>query len=84
MRRRADLAFMVQMYEMAYTSYHTAKGDFGNDQAWMHYAGSLVRHHHLSVNFTLFRQDGTSIVLPFPDLANNMKSNFHVQLLKYI
>eukprot|EP00057_Strongylocentrotus_purpuratus_P020583 XP_011675057.1 PREDICTED: trafficking protein particle complex subunit 8 [Strongylocentrotus purpuratus] len=41
MRRRADLAFMVQMYEMAYTSYHTAKGDFGNDQAWMHYAGSL-------------------------------------------
>ena len=42
MRRRADLAFMVQMYELAYTSYHTAKGDFGNDQAWMHYAGSLV------------------------------------------
>lgn len=41
MRRRADLAFMVQMYELAYTSYHTAKGDFGNDQAWMHYAGSL-------------------------------------------
>ncbi len=42
MRRLADLAFLVQMYELAYTSYHTAKRDFGNDQAWMHFAGSLV------------------------------------------
>ncbi|PIK47727.1 putative trafficking protein particle complex subunit 8 [Apostichopus japonicus] len=36
MRRLADLAFLVQMYELAYTSYHTAKRDFSNDQAWMH------------------------------------------------
>ncbi|XP_038077879.1 trafficking protein particle complex subunit 8-like [Patiria miniata] len=41
MRRLADLAFLVQMYELAYTSYHTAKRDFGNDQAWTHYAGAL-------------------------------------------
>ncbi|XP_033625745.1 trafficking protein particle complex subunit 8-like [Asterias rubens] len=41
MRRLADLAFLVQLYELAYTSYHTAKRDFGNDQAWAHYAGAL-------------------------------------------
>ncbi|PIK33821.1 putative trafficking protein particle complex subunit 8 [Apostichopus japonicus] len=41
MRRLADLAFLVQMYELAYTSYHTAKRDFSNDQAWMHLAGAL-------------------------------------------
>ena len=42
MRRLGDLSFLVQMYEMAYTSYHTAKRDFNNDQAWMHFAGALV------------------------------------------
>ena len=44
---RNDLAFLVQMYELAYASYHTAKRDFGNDQAWMHFAGA-------SVSFTKF------------------------------
>lgn len=41
-RRLADLAFLVQMYESAYNSYRTAKRDFSNDQAWMHSAGAMV------------------------------------------
>ncbi|XP_033124771.1 trafficking protein particle complex subunit 8-like isoform X2 [Anneissia japonica] len=41
MRRLGDLAFLVQMYELAYTSFHTAKRDFNNDHAYMHCAGAL-------------------------------------------
>lgn len=41
MRRLADLSFLVQMYELAYTSYHTAKRDFNTDHAWLHLAGAL-------------------------------------------
>ena len=43
MRRMADLAFMFQLYEVAYQTYHTAKRDFNNDHAWLYYAGALVR-----------------------------------------
>lgn len=42
MRRLADLAFLFQLYEFAYQTYHTAKRDFNNDHAWLHYAGALV------------------------------------------
>ena len=42
MRRMADLAFMFQLYEIAYQTYHTAKRDFNNDHAWLYYAGALV------------------------------------------
>ena len=42
MRRLADLAFLFQMYDFAYRTYHTAKRDFNNDHAWLHYAGALV------------------------------------------
>ncbi|CAL1544174.1 unnamed protein product [Lymnaea stagnalis] len=41
LRRLADLAFLFQMYEFAYNTYHTAKKDFNNDQAWLHFAGAL-------------------------------------------
>ena len=43
MRRLADLAFLFQLYEIAYQTYHQAKKDFNNDHAWLHYAGALVR-----------------------------------------
>ena len=43
MRRLADLAFMFQLYDIAYQTYHTAKRDFNNDHAWLYYAGALVR-----------------------------------------
>ena len=42
MRRLADLAFIFQLYEMAYQTYHAAKKDFNNDHAWLHYAAALV------------------------------------------
>jgi len=42
MRRLADLAFMFQLYELAYQIYHSAKKDFNNDHAWLHYAGAMV------------------------------------------
>ncbi|XP_035678676.1 trafficking protein particle complex subunit 8-like isoform X2 [Branchiostoma floridae] len=41
LRKLGDLCFLVQMYDLAYTSYHTAKRDYTNDHAWMHAAGSL-------------------------------------------
>lgn len=42
LRRLADLAFLFQMYDFSYNTYHTAKKDFNNDQAWLHFAGALV------------------------------------------
>lgn len=41
MRRLADLAFLFQMYDFAYRTYHSVKKDFNNDHAWLHYAGAL-------------------------------------------
>jgi hypothetical protein len=43
-RRLADLAFMFHMYEMAYQTYTACRRDFNSDNAWLHFAGSLVRH----------------------------------------
>ena len=40
-RRLGDLALLLGLYELAYTSYHSAKKDFEADQAWLHYAGAL-------------------------------------------
>ncbi|XP_013382686.1 trafficking protein particle complex subunit 8-like isoform X2 [Lingula anatina] len=40
-RRLADLAFMFQLYEIAYQTYHALKRDFNNDHAWLHHAGAL-------------------------------------------
>eukprot|EP00117_Sycon_ciliatum_P046803 scpid5573/ scgid3607/ Trafficking protein particle complex subunit 8; Protein TRS85 homolog len=40
-RKLADLAFLVQLYETAYSWYHTAKRDFHNDNAMLHYAGAV-------------------------------------------
>ncbi|KAM4028317.1 trafficking protein particle complex subunit 8 isoform 2-T2 [Anomaloglossus baeobatrachus] len=40
-RKMADLCFLVQHYDLAYSCYHTAKKDFLNDQAMLYAAGSL-------------------------------------------
>ncbi|KYO26171.1 trafficking protein particle complex subunit 8 isoform B [Alligator mississippiensis] len=40
-RKMADLCFLVQHYELAYSCYHTAKKDFLNDQAMFYAAGAL-------------------------------------------
>uniref|UniRef100_A0A7N6B0E5 Trafficking protein particle complex 8 n=1 Tax=Anabas testudineus TaxID=64144 RepID=A0A7N6B0E5_ANATE len=40
-RKMADLCFLVQHYELAYSCYHTAKKDFLSDQAMLYAAGSL-------------------------------------------
>jgi len=45
MRRLADLAFMFQLYELAYQIYHAAKKDFNNEHAWLHFAGAMVLNH---------------------------------------
>ncbi len=42
LRRAADLAFLFQNYEFAYTSYYAAKRDLSRDQAPTFYAGVLV------------------------------------------
>ena len=41
-RKLGDLAFLVQNYESAYNSYHTAKRDFNHEHAWFYFAGALV------------------------------------------
>ena len=43
LRRLADLAFLFQLYDLAYQTYHQCKRDFNHDHAWLHYAGALVR-----------------------------------------
>ncbi|KAM9849168.1 trafficking protein particle complex subunit 8 isoform 2-T2 [Aulostomus maculatus] len=40
-RKMADLCFLVQHYELAYSCYHTAKKDFLSDQATLYAAGAL-------------------------------------------
>ncbi|XP_047140393.1 trafficking protein particle complex subunit 8 isoform X2 [Hydra vulgaris] len=40
-RRLGDLAFLIQHYELAYSSYHSAKREFNNDHAWVYFAGAL-------------------------------------------
>lgn len=41
LRKLGDLCFMVGLYSLAFTAYHSAKRDFGADGAWLHYAGAL-------------------------------------------
>lgn len=41
-RKMADLCFLVQHYDLAYSCYHTAKKDFLSDQAVLYAAGALV------------------------------------------
>lgn len=50
----ADLCFLVQHYELAYSCYHTAKKDFLSDQAMLYAAGALVRTHTLICTFSVF------------------------------
>jgi len=40
-RKLADLAFLVQHFDLAYNSYHSAKREFNNDHAWVYFAGAL-------------------------------------------
>ncbi|KAM9307992.1 trafficking protein particle complex subunit 8 [Gastrophryne carolinensis] len=40
-RKMADLCFLVQHYDLAYSCYHTAKKDFLSDQAMLYAAGAL-------------------------------------------
>nr|XP_032826932.1 trafficking protein particle complex subunit 8 [Petromyzon marinus] len=40
-RKMADLCFLVQLYDLAYNCYHTAKKDFEGEQAWLYMAGAL-------------------------------------------
>lgn len=55
MRRLADLAFMFQLYELSYQIYHSAKKDFNNDHAWLHYAGAMEM-----ACLSIFMQDSTN------------------------
>ena len=48
-RKLGDLAFLVQNYELAYNSYHTAKRDFNTNHAWLYFAGALVSDVAISV-----------------------------------
>lgn len=50
-RKMADLCFLVQHYELAYSCYHTAKKDFLSDQAMLYAAGALVRTNTLTFTF---------------------------------
>lgn len=50
-RKMADLCFLVQHYELAYSCYHTAKKDFLSDQAMLYAAGALVRQTHARTSY---------------------------------
>ena len=41
LRKLGDLAFLFQMYDIAYNIYYQCKGDFSSDGAHLFYAGSL-------------------------------------------
>ncbi|XP_050396209.1 trafficking protein particle complex subunit 8 isoform X1 [Patella vulgata] len=60
LRRMADLAFLFQMFEFAYQTYHTAKRDFNNDHAWLHLAGTLEM-----ASLSIFMQ-GNQAQRPYP------------------
>lgn len=40
MRRLGDIYFMLKLYKLAYSCYHTAKRDFQSDEVWNYYAGA--------------------------------------------
>lgn len=39
-RKLGDLAIMFGQYNIAYQAFHAVKRDFGNDTAWLHFAGA--------------------------------------------
>ncbi|KAI5711168.1 hypothetical protein M8J75_014759 [Diaphorina citri] len=41
LRRLGDLCFMFGLYNLAFQAYHSAKREFGADNAWLYYAGGL-------------------------------------------
>ncbi|XP_076470015.1 trafficking protein particle complex subunit 8-like [Babylonia areolata] len=61
LRRLGDLAFLFQMYEFAYNTYHAAKKDFNNDHAWLHFAGALEM-----ASIAVFMQ-GVTCQRPYPN-----------------
>ena len=40
MRRLGDIYFMLKLYKLAYSCYHTSKRDFQSDEVWNYYAGA--------------------------------------------
>ena len=42
-RQLADLAFLLQNYDLAFQTYHSVKKDLQGSSAWLHYAGAVVR-----------------------------------------
>ena len=44
-RHLADISMLLHNYDYAYQLYHTLKGDFKSDRAWLHYAGAMVRNY---------------------------------------
>ena len=42
LRRLGDLCFMFQLYDQAYSVYHTLKKDFESDKSWLYCAGAQV------------------------------------------
>jgi len=43
LRQFGDVAFLLQSYELAFTSYHQVKRDFQSASTWLYYAGAVVR-----------------------------------------
>lgn len=41
-RQLADLAFLLQNYDLAFQTYHSVKKDFQGSSMWLHYAGAVV------------------------------------------
>ena len=41
-RLLADISLLLQNYDLSYQLYHTLKGDYKGDRAWMYYAGAMV------------------------------------------
>ena len=42
LRQLADVAFLLQSYELAFQSYHQVKKDFQSANAWLYYGGAVV------------------------------------------
>ena len=42
LRQLADVAFLLQSYDLAFQSYHQVKKDFQSSNAWLYYAAAVV------------------------------------------
>lgn len=76
MRRLGDLAFLLGLYELAYTSYHTAKKDFEADQAWLHHAGALemaALSAFLQSSTSTTSSNGEQLVLVLSDVSRTWR-----------